>query len=87
MKNKNTLKRDPVRNVIIFLIIAIVAINLGHNRYTKPDRVIEWDIKSYYAYLPAAIIHGDLTLEFRQQDIEKYSKLIWPLTLPSGNKV
>lgn len=87
MKNKIRLKRNPVRNVIIFLIVSIIAINLGHRRYTKPDRVIEWDIKSYYAYLPAAIIHGDLTLEFRQQDFEKYSNLIWPLTLPSGNKV
>lgn len=82
-KTKNTL----VRNTIIFLLVSMVAVNLGHHRYNKPDRVIEWDIKSYYAYLPAAIIHQDLALDFRNDDFEKYSKLIWPLTLPSGNKV
>nr|MDA3879307.1 hypothetical protein [Prolixibacteraceae bacterium] len=48
--------------------------------------VIVWDIKQYYAYLPAAIIHHDLSLEFMKEDPEFYGKWIWPAESPTGKK-
>lgn len=72
---------------ILFILLSIVGINLGHHRYNKPDGVIEWDIKSYYAYLPAVFIYHDLSLGFTDDDPEKFKGLVWPLTSPTGDRI
>jgi len=66
------------------LLIFWVNLNIGH--YTKKNTVINWDVKSYYAYLPAFFIHNDLSLSFRQ-DHPKYSDQFWPRPAPNGNNV
>jgi hypothetical protein len=76
------------RNIINFsigLVLVIVLLtNFWHHRYNHPEGVIEWDIKSYYAWLPAAFIYNDLSLEFRRANIEKFGDLIWPIETPTG---
>jgi hypothetical protein len=70
----------------IILIISLIN-NIANTRKIRPDKVFVWDIKSYYAYLPAAVIHGDLHLEFLKEKDSKYNSYFWPSTLENGNKL
>lgn len=46
---------------------------------------IYWDAISYYAYLPATFIHGDLSMSFTKSgDYEAY---FWPEATPSGGLI
>ncbi|MBN1119234.1 MAG: hypothetical protein JXA77_18635 [Bacteroidales bacterium] len=72
--------------VIVLFFLAIPFVNFNHHKYEKHEGVIEWDIKSYYAYLPAAFIEKDLSLSFMDEDIVFWGKWIWPITTPTGNK-
>lgn len=67
-----------------FLLLVVVSTIAIQGNYAKPGKVIEWDIISYYAYLPAVFIHQDLNFEFREKDIEKYGEIIWPIRSPIG---
>jgi glycosyltransferase involved in cell wall biosynthesis len=71
------------------ILIALVALIINTNvRYWERDnRVIAWDVISYYAYLPATFIHGDLTLDFVDTEHRKNEKRFWPLSTPEGKKV
>ena len=55
----------------------------------KQNSLINWDITSYYAYLPAYFIHDDLTLSFTDNDSINYSAKhqFWPEIAPNGGKV
>jgi hypothetical protein len=79
--------KNTVKKTILLVLLIILATNFWHARYNRPDGVIAWDIKSYYAYLPAVFIYNDIELNFRQENIEKFGELIWPVTTPTGKKV
>ena len=68
---------------IIVITISTIFLNFSHHKWQKDDRVIEWDVKSYYAYLPATFIYKDLSLQFRRDNIEKFGDLIWPVETPT----
>lgn len=52
----------------------------------KPNhRPIYWDAISYYCYLPALFVEGDLSMEFTRQG--DYSHQYWPETTPTGGLV
>jgi len=55
----------------------------------KQNSLIDWDVTSYYAYLPAYFVHGDLTLSFTDNDSINYSAKhqFWPEKAPNGGKV
>lgn len=72
--------------VILVLFISIPFINFSHHKWQQNEGVIVWDIKQYYAYLPATIIHHDLSLDFMEEDPEFYNKWIWPSISPIGKK-
>lgn len=57
----------------------------GTNSWNK--RVIEWDVISYYSYLPATFIHNDISLSFIENGEEDYSKKFWPRQLENGNYI
>ena len=44
----------------------------------------QFDIVSYYAYLPAEFIHHDISLEFLKENYEPYKYRFWPETTPTG---
>lgn len=72
--------------VIAIFIIVIPLVNFSHHKYSGKEGVIEWDVKSYYAYLPAAFIYKDLSFDFindKDKDLENW---IWPVTTPTGKK-
>lgn len=71
---------------IVIIAIVVVFINLNSKPWKK-GRVIHNDIISYYCYLPAAIIHRDLTFEFTKSNPEFYADKYWPLKTQDGKEV
>ncbi len=69
---------------VILLIITVTIFN--HARYDRSEGVIIWDIKSYYAYLPATFIYHDLSFDFMDDDTKDLDKWIWPFETPTGKK-
>lgn len=81
---KNFITKKISIIAIVFIAISVTFLNFSHHRWLRSDRVIEWDIKSYYAYLPTTFIYKDLSLQFRRDNIEKFGDLIWPVETPIG---
>ena len=79
-KNKRSLL------AIGFIFLSTVLINFSHHRWQQEDKIIEWDIKSYYAYLPATFIYQDLSLDFIHDESGKFKDLIWPIETPLKRK-
>jgi hypothetical protein len=75
-----------IKKTIGIVLFLVIFVNFFHGRYNKPTGVIQWDIKSYYAYLPAAFIYNDLSLKFMGENMAKFGDLIWPIDTPTGNK-
>ena len=71
--------------IAIVLIGAFLLLRMFNtHRYTSPEKVIAWDVVSYYAYLPATFIEHDLTLSFTDHE---HTGTYWPETLADGSKV
>lgn len=68
------------------LLIGIIILNFSHHNWQREKGVIQWDIKSYYAYLPATFIYKDLSLDFREENFDKFGNLIWPTKTPTGKQ-
>lgn len=79
-----TLTNRYSAGAIIAVALFITAINFNASLWNNPMRVIQWDIKSYYAYLPATIIYHDLSLEFTKEDPEFFGDKFWPWPTPVG---
>lgn len=60
--------RFMLRMTLLFIALFYLGVDLGYHHWThdKPNEraIIHWDIISYYAYLPATFIYGDVTLDF-----------------------
>ena len=69
-----------------FIFLSSLLINFCHYRWQQKDKIIEWDIKSYYAYLPAKFIYQDLSLDFIHDESRKFKDLIWPIETPLKKK-
>jgi len=61
-------------------------VNINHHRWKGDEGMIDWDVKSYYAYLPAAFIYHDLSLDFIDKNPQKFGKWIWPIPTPNGKR-
>ena len=77
-------------------LIAILLIQIGVILNIRPWRnaekknaLINWDVTSYYSYLPAIFVHKDLKFEFLNNSEVNYAEKhqFWPETAPNGNKV
>jgi len=80
------------RNWLSALIIALIVTFMTGNMLTvkhwkEEQRVIEWDAISYYAYLPAAFIHHDLSLSFADGYDGPHKLVVWPEKGPEGKYV
>lgn len=82
------LKRAPSVAVIVLLIVSTFVVNLNLSKWSK-NNVIEWDVVSYYSYLPATFIKKDLSLQFFDADKDNYisKHQFTPLTAPNGGHV
>jgi hypothetical protein len=76
--------------ILLFLVLSIWSIlftavwkfNEGKNR-----GVIKYDVISYYSYLPATVIYGDVTLGFIEDESFRRENKFWYETLENGNKL
>ncbi len=76
---------------LLAVVIAATTIDLDLQNWKEQRRVVEHDVHSYYAYLPAFFIYDDLTLEkgdyksIGEDGVDYYK--FWPLYTPEGRKV
>ncbi len=75
-------------SIISICIITLIVLNIDfQNKYwSSPKFVIENDVKSYYAYLPAVFIYNDLSLRFTEKDPNKFLPYIWNVKTHLGKK-
>lgn len=73
---------------ILSIFIVLVSFNCAKNiKYWKAEKVIKWDVISYYGYLPATFIYKDHTLKFMDHYKGPHKYTIWGNDLPNGNKI
>ena len=70
--------------MLVFIAILWIAIIAAYRPWQK--NVIVNDVVSYYGYLPAAFIHGDLKLGFTE-NTKEYKYKFWPEKAANGGKV
>jgi glycosyltransferase involved in cell wall biosynthesis len=73
--------------VIAAALIIVLGTIITDKRWQKEDKVIEWDIISYYAYLPATFIYHDLSLSFKDTYNGPHKYIFWPEKTPDGRYV
>jgi glycosyltransferase involved in cell wall biosynthesis len=74
--------------LIIAIIVTFMTVNMLTVKHWKDEqRVIEWDAISYYAYLPAAFVHHDLSLSFADGYNGPHKLIVWPDRGPLGKYV
>lgn len=71
---------------ICIIALIVLTIDLSNKHWNEETRVIENDIKSYYAFLPAAIIYNDMSLSFADKDHEKFNHVIWNVKTATGKR-
>lgn len=83
-----SLKNNSYSTLAIVLILAIVILFGFKVKKWEEDRIIIHDVISYYAYLPAAIIHHDLKFDFLDETSDTGTgQKIWTKEAPNGNRV
>lgn len=82
---KPTLDLSKLSIIIIAIVVIYIQLNIKY--WQRPERVICWDIISYYAYLPAAFIYHDLSLDFMDDYKGNHEFVFWPSKAPNGKKV
>ena len=80
------------KHISILLILIITATVLKFQPWQNAEQdgaLINWDVTSYYAYLPATFIEDDLSLQFVEKDSSYYwdNHRYWPQEAPNGAKV
>ena len=85
-------RRNPITSFTILIIAVFYFFTvISQHNYLKTDPknrgVIHWDVISYYAYLPATFIYGDVTLDFLKDPPEGFvnDNKFWPSRLENGN--
>jgi hypothetical protein len=72
---------------ILIVVLACLTIDMGFKNWEKQQRVIEWDIHSYYAYLPAGWIYKDIHLTKSDYRFDDHYWLFWPNQTAEGKNV
>ncbi len=76
-----------------FILAALLATTFAYHHWTrsKPNErgVIKWDVISYYGYLPATFIYGDVTLGFIDDPPEGFvnDSKFWYAKLENGKRL
>ncbi len=62
---------------IIIVAAFVLFVHFHRQIYKAENRVISWDVISYYAYLPAIFIYDDITLSFVGEYDGPHDFIIW----------
>ncbi len=91
--NRSLKSYPPASLAILTIAVFYMFTNFLHHSWTRDGPgergVIHWDVISYYSYLPATFIYGDLSLEFLDHPPEGFvnDAKFWPSTIENGNKL
>lgn len=72
---------------IAIVVLTCLIIDMDFKNWEKQHRVIEWDVHSYYAYLPAGWIYKDIHLTKSDYRFDKHDWLFWPNQTAEGKNV
>ncbi|MFO7671942.1 MAG: hypothetical protein R6W31_19955, partial [Bacteroidales bacterium] len=82
-----------LRITILFIALFYLGVDIADHNWTrnKPNErgVIHWDVISYYAYLPATFIYGDVTLDFLDNPPEGFvnDDKFWFYEMETGKRL
>lgn len=71
---------------VLFTMSILIWLDFSNQRWEE-RAVIEWDIISYYGYLPATFIRHDLALDFMDKNEVSNGETYWYETAENGGKV
>lgn len=80
----------PRLSLIVIMITSLYTLGHFHPWTKNKDGnrgVIRWDVITYYSYLPATVIHGDVKLDFLDEGKIKNDNKFWPIDLDNGNRL
>lgn len=69
------------------LVLFVIKTNFNYKYWRDSERIIAWDVISYYGYLPATFIYHDPTLQFASSAPEDVKSKIWYNNTPEGGRV
>lgn len=72
---------------LLIITITLIWTNLDHQFWRNPRKIIVEDVILYYEYLPAVIIHKDISMAFIAEDPAFYSDKIWVKKTVTGKSV
>jgi hypothetical protein len=72
---------------LLLILVILIWKNLDYQFWKNPRRIIVQDVILYYEYLPAAIIHHDLSMDFVEKDRAFFMDKIWINKSPTGKAV
>ena len=75
-------RKSPSRLTIVFSTVLMLLIFFTAQRWNR-SKVIEADVVSYYSYLPALFVHGDISMEYAQHD-PFYGDKVWGVIWKEG---
>lgn len=82
------MRRSPLSFLtLVIMVLAGLWVDLDLALWRQRDRVIEWDVHSYYAYLPATFIYDDIELVKSDYKFDDDYFLFWPTTVENGGHV
>lgn len=88
-------KKTSISTITLWFILVFMMAANGYYRHWNhygdagERGVIKWDVISYYAYLPATFIYGDVTLGFLDNPPEDFvnDNKFWYYTMEDGSRV
>ncbi|MEZ4924253.1 MAG: hypothetical protein R2780_13860 [Crocinitomicaceae bacterium] len=81
------LKKVGVDNWVIIMMLLVASITVKNLKRWYPGHVINYDVISYYHYLPSTFIYGSPTLDTPNEKYFKYEHVFWLIPLENGGRV
>ena len=79
-------KINPVTISFVIIVLLIININKNLSYWERDNEIITYDVAYYYAYLPAAFIYKDISLNFTDTLPDNIKKKIHGATTVTGKK-
>lgn len=87
MKLFKSILSSKSNSAILLIIIACISVDVSLKNWTKLQRVIEYDVHHYYAYLPAVFIYEDIKLNKSSYQFEDDYYPFWTAKTDNGSNV
>ena len=89
---RSTFSRENLPRITLVVVLLACIYSLWYFHPWKLNRdgtrgVIKWDVISYYGFLPATVIYGDVTLDFVGTGVVKNDNKFWYVKLENGNRL